>query len=169
MADYKLTDGTAIIRTSDNARIPADPDNMDYVAYQAWLAVSNTPDPYVATPLTPQDQFNNKLAAGMNATWTVSGIGAENNLNALYAVDPQTQFNITAESVVILTSGLFSNGTLQRYWLDKTGVPRPMSIAQFKAFAMAVSAYVNGLYAVMAALTAGQNVSWPTNAVTINA
>ena len=101
MADYKLTDGTAIIRTSDNARIPADPDNMDYVAYQAWLAVSNTPDPYVATPLTPQDQFNSKLAAGMNATWTVSGIGAENNLNALYAVDPQTQFNITAESTVL--------------------------------------------------------------------
>lgn len=169
MANYRLTDTTAIIRTSDNARIPADPDNADYAAYQAWLAVPNTPDPYVAPVQTPQDQFNTKLATGMNATWTVSGVSAETNLNGLYAIDPQTQFNITAETVVILTSGLFSNGTLQRYWLDKTGVPRPMSIDQFKAFAIAVSAYVNGLYAVMAALTAGQNVSWPTNAVTINA
>ena len=43
--DYKLTTGTSIIRTADGATIPADPANMDYQQYLAWLAAGNTPDP----------------------------------------------------------------------------------------------------------------------------
>lgn len=32
-----------ILRIADNANIPNDPDNRDWVAYQAWLALGNTP------------------------------------------------------------------------------------------------------------------------------
>jgi hypothetical protein len=39
---------TSIIqRTADTAFIPFDPNNKDYVAYLAWLAVPNTPDPHL--------------------------------------------------------------------------------------------------------------------------
>lgn len=41
---YKLTSSTSILR-SDNACIPADPDNTDYQQYLAWLAAGNTPQP----------------------------------------------------------------------------------------------------------------------------
>jgi hypothetical protein len=41
---YKLTNSTSIIR-ADGATIPADPTNIDYAAYLAWVAAGNTPTP----------------------------------------------------------------------------------------------------------------------------
>ena len=34
-----------ILRISDNACIPFDPDNTDFVEYQKWLSEGNTPLP----------------------------------------------------------------------------------------------------------------------------
>ena len=33
-----------ILRISDNANIPTDPDNTDYQEYLAWVAEGNTPE-----------------------------------------------------------------------------------------------------------------------------
>ena len=43
---YKLTkDISTVQRLSDNAYIPFDPDNQDFVQYQKWLSEGNTPLP----------------------------------------------------------------------------------------------------------------------------
>lgn len=47
MADYRLTAGTSVIRTSDGAFIPDDPENGDRKKLNAWLAAGNVPDPHV--------------------------------------------------------------------------------------------------------------------------
>lgn len=60
---YKLTNGTTIIRLSDNAWIPNDPANIDYQAYLKWYNEGNTPLPPDPEPqpveLTPQEKLAN--------------------------------------------------------------------------------------------------------------
>ena len=47
---YKLTNSTGVIRTSDDALVPAAPDNADWQKYQQWLAAGNTPLPADVPP-----------------------------------------------------------------------------------------------------------------------
>ena len=44
-----------IIRASDGAFIPTDPDNMDYVAFLAWCDDGHEPTPY-APPSEQKEQ-----------------------------------------------------------------------------------------------------------------
>ena len=39
------TEPQSVIRTTDGACIPFDPDNTDYQAYLAWVALGNQPTP----------------------------------------------------------------------------------------------------------------------------
>lgn len=42
---YKLTKFNNVQRLSDNAFVPFDDRNGDYIRYKAWLAEGNTPEP----------------------------------------------------------------------------------------------------------------------------
>ena len=42
---YKFTKFNNVVRLSDNACIPFDPDNTDFVEYQKWLSEGNQPLP----------------------------------------------------------------------------------------------------------------------------
>lgn len=49
MTEYRRTDNERVVlRVSDNALIPDDPGNADYIGYLAWVAAGGVPDPYVA-------------------------------------------------------------------------------------------------------------------------
>lgn len=42
--DGKVATTDCVIRLSDNAFVPFDPDNTDYRAYLKWVAEGNTPE-----------------------------------------------------------------------------------------------------------------------------
>ena len=42
---FNQTEPSCVIRTSDGASIPFDPQNSDYQQYLAWVAEGNTPEP----------------------------------------------------------------------------------------------------------------------------
>ena len=94
---YKLTKTNSVIRLSDNAWIPADQENIDWLAYQSWLAGGNEPLP--ADPPTIDDfthavqahldgfartrNYDGILSAATYATSTVPKFQAEGQ----YAVE----------------------------------------------------------------------------------
>lgn len=54
---YKLTNSTSVIRTSDDALVPAAADNADWQKYQQWLAAGNTPEPADILVRTAKDEI----------------------------------------------------------------------------------------------------------------
>jgi hypothetical protein len=60
MADYRLTETTMVVRNADEAWIPDDPENRDWIEYQNWLAEGNTPDPYAVPVNASLDSFDPK-------------------------------------------------------------------------------------------------------------
>lgn len=102
---YKLTNSTGVIRTSDNALIPADADNADWRKYQQWLAAGNTPlpadVPQVAELLTrAKDEMRALRKPILDA---VNGIGWRASMTGNTAVAnealalAQTLLDITAD------------------------------------------------------------------------
>lgn len=131
----------------------------------AWIAAGNTPTPAPAPSAaqTAAMQYAAAVAAGLTVTWTVSA-----TLNGTYALDPTTQFNMTAETVSLVTNSVFTNGQSTRNWPTLSGTFLSFTVAQFKALATAIALYLDQLASAQATAAAGQSTAWPSASVTIN-
>ena len=138
MFTYSLTSSANISR-SDGSSIPPDPANTDYAQYLAWVAQGNTATPYTAPAPTPAQQAAAAIAAGV----TINSTGTP-AINGLYACDPITISDISAEMLSVLANGVFTNGGASLTWplANGTHVTFP-SVPVFKAWATAIGGYVS--------------------------
>lgn len=153
---YTLLANGMIQRSADGVFIPADPANKDYEAYLAWVAAGNVVAP--APSPTISQQAGAQLAAGVTITSTSTP-----ELDGTYSCDASATSQIQAEIVSLLLNGTFTNGTAAMTWYDKAGAPHSFSVAEFKAFATSVAAYVGTL----AAIAASNARTLPSSVVTI--
>lgn len=105
---YKLTPSTSILRIADNAFIPADLDNKDYVEYLAWLDAGNTPEPLPEPePVDPVPLLVAALQSHMDAA--AKELGYDDLKTAItYRGDPNPRFAAEAEGFFLWRSAIWT-------------------------------------------------------------
>lgn len=133
-----------------------------------WLAGADASDlaSLGITVTTVQDPMPAPTSVQVNSASAPS-------LNGVYAFDPQSTRNITAETVFIgetqqQGNATFTNGQVTRGWPDVNGTLHTFTIAEFIAFAEALAAYVDSVIAAGQTAAANGTIPvWPSGPVTI--
>lgn len=126
---------------------------------QGWTYDGKTfaPPPPPPEPTLPQ-QAAALLGTGLAITSTATPA-----LNATYPATPAVQQQVIAEVTSILLNGTFADGTSTIEWPDVTGVGHAFTVAQFKALASAIAAFVSGCVKCLN----GQSTTLPSATATI--
>jgi hypothetical protein len=116
--------------------------------------------PPAPTPPTLAQQAQTALAAPVDITSTSTP-----SLNGAYAITDIDQAHITAVVTNILLTGSFPGGASTYDWPDASGALHTFpSVAEFKSFATALSAYV----AALIGCTTGAVSALPNSSITIS-
>jgi len=128
MADYRLTaTDKYVVRTTDGATIPNDPDNRDWVEYQEWLADGGVPDPYVHPVIEPIENTSDFIARFTNAEYAKLGnvkvldaqankVGISKNWDIVVLADT---INLSNQKAQTLKSQLVTTGVLTQARADE--------------------------------------------------
>lgn len=167
MGTYRvLPDPTAYLRTADNVVIQYDPASMNtaYLAFVAWRAAGNTPDPLPPPSLPEQadTMLAAKLATGV--ALTSSGTPA---LNGTYALDAESTAQIYQIGLFAAQFGVFPSGGATQAYPDASGVPHTFSVAQFVAFLRAIAPLVSNLSTQAAMMGQGGTPVWPAQTAVV--
>jgi len=113
------------------------------------------PPPYVPT-------LAEQAAAALMAPVAVTSTSTP-ALSASYTITRDDQTHIQAEVQSLMLNGTFADGSSAVAWPDASGAVHTFTVAQFKAFATAVGAFVAACYKVLN----GSSTTLPSAALTI--
>lgn len=105
---YKLIADSTFVQRGDGATIPCDPANIDWQAYQAWLAAGNTPDPaYTLTEAQAAQvaQIQQSCRNAIFAGFTSSALGSAHTYPAKETDQLNLNGSVTASLLPIVASG----------------------------------------------------------------
>jgi hypothetical protein len=132
-----IANTTSVTRDADGSFIPADPRNVDWQAYQAWLAAGNAPNPAPTPPAPVPTALLWQLEAVCN--------GPPASLGFTPPTWAQVQAAVQAQASAALTA-FFNVGTNAIPADSKTllalaaAVPSPLTAAQVTALIAAAAA-----------------------------
>jgi hypothetical protein len=106
--------------------------------YPSTLVQGMAPPPAPTTPGLAQ-QANTLVNNGI----TITSVSTP-SLNGTYAVDATSIPHFMAEFLSLVATSAFCDGTQSVAWPDTSGVIHNFTVAQFKPFALAASAFVAG-------------------------
>lgn len=118
--NYKLTDGSSVIRLDDGTYIPNDLGNFDWQEYQAWLSAGNISQPAYSLSEAQQAQISRIQSACQNtifAGFTSSALGAAHT----YPAKERDQLNLNGSVTASLLPGIASTWTTPFWCQDGLG------------------------------------------------
>lgn len=135
---YQLTQTSSILRTADNALIPADPSNRDYADYLAWVAAGNAPTPL---PLPTLDQVKAKKIADLYGSFagaTYADIAFTNAAAVIanYQTDEGSRARVSRALASYTPAGAVPTGF---YWVDAANVRQTTTLADLQGLAKAIA------------------------------
>jgi hypothetical protein len=128
--NYQLTTNPNVIQCLDTgAFIPMDPGNSDYIAYLAWVAAGNSPQPVPTPPAPTIADVTLTIQAGIQQLLdtTAQSRGYDSALTCVsYISSANATFQAEANSMLHWRDAVWSECyLLQAQWLANTPDPLP--------------------------------------------
>jgi hypothetical protein len=135
---YKLTNDNNVLRLADTTYIPQDVGSSDYIAYLAWLAEGNTPQPADPPPLAA-------LRADIDVARDAKLLEGVLHDGVRFHTDARFQSEL-GNTLALYTEGILPpTATTTIRTKDNTNIT--MTRDQLRVLAGVVAAYVKGVYA----------------------
>ncbi len=160
---YTLLDNSNAVLRSDGAVIPEDSANIDWIEYQNWLSLGNTPTPVALTDLQTK-QIAILTEAYQTAISSTVGYTTTGGVTQTYQADPVSLGNLQDSMLALQKTAATPAGF---YWVAADNTQVPFTYADLQGLATAI--YMQGWTAFQHLQTQKAAVRAATTAAAVQA
>jgi hypothetical protein len=146
-----ITNQAGVRRDGDGALIPSDPRNMDWQAYQAWLAEGNAPAPAPGPTVEALTAYAEQAWAALLAKGQTFDVASATATPIKIHCDGT---RATRADLALLALFGQASPTGQKTWIDNNGVATALTGAELVLLATLAGEWIADTYPALAALIA---------------